>query len=387
MRVDFHSPGDLPAEVVRFWAKTRLQQDRLACFTTGPEWFMMMAGGNDPPATVCVGRNEAGKPEVVLPLLFREGGLSAPLFGGRFGTGELRTVRVFGGDLVWDDDSRHDPAQFSQGILDRYPEIAAIRFDHVVSRTRTDRILESCSRNDATFAAWEARGMPHYRLELPPTFAECCAVRSGKSMKQIRRHAKRLGELHEDGLRMEELRDPVELTARAAEIEKLMAEAWQAAALGHRLDVGQVAQVAARGWVRSFFLRCGPIPVAFVLCYQAGGTLIREQSGYNPEYAKYYPGEILLYMMLERLYRDDTPKVVDFGVGEGYHKRAFANDKMMIDAIWIVRDTPANRTRFARFRCANILDRTVRVILDRIGVKRLLVRRAKKQIDNAPHID
>jgi len=378
VNVDFHAIDELPADALEFWNKRRMEQDPLACFTTGVEWFRMMAEGNDPPATVCVARAADGRPGAILPLLFREGELAAPSLGGWFGTGRVHVARVFGGDLVWDDSSHLDPGALWRGILERYPDVSAIRLDHVASGARSASVQGSCVPGNRVFAAREFRGMPHYRLELPATFEECCRIRSSRSIKQIRRHAKRLGELDEDGLVVVEMRTPGQLADSAGEIERLVAGTWQATALGHGLDISQVARVAERGWVRAFLLRSGSTPVAFVLCYQSAGTLIREQSGYDPEFAKYYPGEVLLYRMLERLYEDDTPRVVDFGVGEGYHKRMFSNKRMTVDAIWVVRDATENRTRFRRYALAAAVDALARRTARRLGIERRLSRRRKK---------
>lgn len=379
MDISFHAVDKLPDEVVEFWTKRRLEQDPLACFTTGHEWFAMMAEGNDPPATVGVVRGPSGEAIALAPLLFREEGLAAPLFGDRFGTGMLRTARVFGGDLLCDDGNSQSLVELLREIFAHHPETAAMRLDHVASGARTALVLDGCTPENGVFPAWEFRAMPHYRLELPETFEKCCAIRSGKSIKQIRRHARRLGDALGAELTVDELCEASELEERAGDVERLVDRAWQARVLGHRLNMGDVVRLSRRGWVRLFLLRGGSKAVAFVLCYRNGDSLIREQSGYDPEWARHYPGEILLYMMLQRLYEGDRPRVIDFGVGEGYHKRMFANNRIEISGLWLVRDTGENRARFRRYAVASAIDRCGRRLLERTGLKRMVMRGIRRK--------
>ena len=220
--------------------------------------------------------------------------------------------------------------------------------------------------------------MPHYRHAFAEGEDARRHFRSPKSLNRLR--TKERGLVRELGGELEliEIRQPADWAPYAQPIEALMNGTWQARRLGHGFRWADQAPVAARGWLRAFLLRAGGHAVSFVLCYQGMGTLFYEQLGYDQRFAKYSPGALLLYRVMDRLQERDTPDVVDFGEGEADYKKVLANQLIGVSGLMLVRRTLRLRLRFGSARVCHGADRALRWALARSGIKQWLWRKAKQ---------
>src|SRR5690606_2689050 len=112
--------------------------------------------------------------------------------------------------------------------------------------------------------------------------------------------------------------------------DSVLRNSWQGRTFGHRPrdtkeNVKYYSMLADRGWLRCYELVHNGEPVATVLGHQYGGIYHYEEPGYLQEWADYSPGIVLLSLIVEDLYRRNTPKALDFGVGEAAYKRSFSN--------------------------------------------------------------
>ena len=55
----------------------------------------------------------------------------------------------------------------------------------------------------------------------------------------------------------------------------------------------------------------------------AVGRYAYDETAYDSQYAASSPGSILTYAAIEDLFRADTPRLLDFGFGDGAYKRTF----------------------------------------------------------------
>ncbi len=76
--------------------------------------------------------------------------------------------------------------------------------------------------------------------------------------------------------------------------------------------LNQAKSLAADGCLCLSFLSCGGQPIAFEYGWIAKGTYFSPKVAYNPEFAKYSPGHLLLWKMFERFHADPGVKRVDF---------------------------------------------------------------------------
>jgi len=138
-----------------------------------------------------------------------------------------------------------------------------------------------------------------------------------------------------------------------------------------------------KGWAandagRGYLLFDGERPVSFLLCPIAGGKLLYEHVGYDPDYRDSSPGTVLLYLVLERLFAEKQLTAFDFTEGEGSHKEFFANRSVRCADIYFFRRTLKFRSLLWSHTLLWSVSRFSSALLDRTGlkasVKRLLRR-------------
>ena len=355
-----------------FWRTRQAQQDPHKGLTGTAGWLDMMAGGGDNGEVLAIRRDD-GLLAAVIPLLRQTAALGGPLPGRK-----VRPVlRVCGGDFVEEGLCQEDIEAAWRVLLDRHPEVDAILMDHVQVGRRLDLLVAGCGRHGACFLHRLHAEMPHYRLVLPPTWEVFQQVRSPESLKKIDRRERALAREAGGATRLVEIRRMEDAEPYASDINRLMGTSWQARHLGHSLDVGGMRPVAERGWLRSFLLMAADQPAAFVFGYQGEGVFVYEQIGYDQRFAKHSPGTLLLYRLIRRLYEDDTPQCVDFGEGEAEYKQVLANDVIRVQSVMAVRRCLSLRVRFAAALAHSRGNRLGRLILEKVGIKRWLVRKLK----------
>ncbi|MGA2797885.1 MAG: GNAT family N-acetyltransferase [Thermoguttaceae bacterium] len=104
---------------------------------------------------------------------------------------------------------------------------------------------------------------------------------------------------------------------RALEIENL---GWKGRSGGSVVSVPgmseffirQARQLAAWGQLELAFLHCGGRPIAFCYGQIAKGVFHSAKVGYDPRYARFSPGQLLRYFLLERFYAEPGRAAIDF---------------------------------------------------------------------------
>ncbi len=76
--------------------------------------------------------------------------------------------------------------------------------------------------------------------------------------------------------------------------------------------IRQARQLAAWGELELAFLHCGDRPIAFCYGQTAKGVFHSAKVGYDPRYARFSPGQLLRYFLLERFYTEGGRVAIDF---------------------------------------------------------------------------
>ncbi len=76
--------------------------------------------------------------------------------------------------------------------------------------------------------------------------------------------------------------------------------------------IRQAEQLAAWGHLELAFLHCGARPIAFIYGQNAKGVFHSAKIGYDPQFARFSPGQLLRYLLLERFYSEPGRAAIDF---------------------------------------------------------------------------
>lgn len=179
---------------------------------------------------------------------------------------------------------------------------------------------------------WEAlaghqteKPQPHWRIVFPETPGDYWAEQfSKKARYNLRRSCRLLDHT------VTCYRRPEDVEAFLTHAAAVSRASWQAKRFGVRVRGTDAERVtlgtAARlGALRSYVLFHHDQPLAFVLGYQWNGRYAYEEIAYDAAWAKQSPGSVLLVGLIDDLIGRDTPREVDFGLGDAEYKRLFGN--------------------------------------------------------------
>jgi Acetyltransferase (GNAT) domain len=125
---------------------------------------------------------------------------------------------------------------------------------------------------------------------------------------------------------------------KATELETLCSESEQIAVTGYQRALGVgftntqhlrslLELEADRGRLRGYILYVAAKPCAFWIGTLFQRTFYSDYMGYDPEYSKYAPGNILTMQVVERLCDSGEVDRIDFGLGDAEWKQKLADSE------------------------------------------------------------
>jgi len=165
-----------------------------------------------------------------------------------------------------------------------------------------------------------------YRLDRAPTFEAYTATLGSSTRSSLKRRIKKLASEQSAGLAKVTSADQVR--PFLDDVETIYRGSWQSRTYGHATrnsdaEVARLEHIARQGWLRSYLLTGPSGPMAFQVGYQYGNTFYACDFAFAHQWASYGPGAALMYLMLEDLYRDQPPQVIDLRAGNSPQKETF----------------------------------------------------------------
>ncbi len=199
-----------------------------------------------------------------------------------------------------------------------------------------------------TLAASSSRAEKGHAHRMLDGYEAYQASLGAKKRKNIRRDTKPWSGAKGKG-RMVRITRPDQVKAFLDGVEHIYPRTWQGKTFGYYRrsapsEVRYLTAFAELGWLRCYLLELfDGTPVAFVIGYQgptgadgAGGRFHYEDIGYDLAFASDHPGVALSYMMMDDLYRERPPELVDFGYGDNRYKEALSNEHRQARSLYLV---------------------------------------------------
>jgi len=174
------------------------------------------------------------------------------------------------------------------------------------------------------------------KVELPATAVEYWSKFSSKTRNTFRRKRKKIGET-----RLVKVTDAAGISEFLESAHQVSQNTWQTYRLGLRVSNTEserelLTVMAEKNALRCYLLLQESTPVAFLIGNQFGQTFNYEEVGYDRDFSKLSPGQVLLLEVLDDLFEDNTPKWLDFGGGDAEYKRIFSTHCSKSGNLWIV---------------------------------------------------
>ena len=116
------------------------------------------------------------------------------------------------------------------------------------------------------------------------------------------------------------------------------------------------------------------LPIAYLQCPIEGGVARYQYLGFDPEFARWSPGTVLQYLVLEKLFDEGALRIFDFGEGEGPQKAFFATGSISCADIYYLRPTARNRSLTQLHATFDGISAGAGRLLDAVGLKRTVKR-------------
>jgi hypothetical protein len=363
---------------VDLW-RQRSSADKAAGIYLHPEMLSWAEGDGTAPIAIYTGGANGSETRSFTSLaVLSPKRLKIPLVPGTPWEMDLTGLRLLEDRLLGDDG---EPAMVEfvetlAGML-RAGEADFVLFQDVDAHAPLRKVLKrSGGRLGASL--WEPHPPSHHwwiRFPEPPE--TYWRQFSKKTRYNFRYRAKRL---EHTCLRVNRPGQVQEFLEKAGEVTR---RTWQYQKLG--LGLGGVLynrdfweQVAAMGAMRCYLLQQDDRPLAFAMGIQWHGRYVYEETGYDPAYAEFSPGQVLLWRMIEDLIAEDCPQQFDFGFGDADYKQLFANHMTLSGPLILARRGLRLAVGMALDQLHRCLSRSGRAALRRLGLLTLLRRKYRR---------
>lgn len=169
-----------------------------------------------------------------------------------------------------------------------------------------------------------------YSIDLRGTFAGYMKKFGAKSRYNLMRSVKKFSELSGGQICFREFTCEQQMQEFYRLADEIARHSWGArrgqSSFGDRLTLPELSRLARKEMARGFVLLHGDRPIAYVVCRAFDQHLLYEFVAYDQRYAKWSPGSVLLYLLLERLFAERRFQRLDLGEGTLGYKSFFATD-------------------------------------------------------------
>ena len=350
-RIEFLDPSDAqrsPA-VWSVWRRLVETSKNPCLLYQSPEWWDHLVATEDN-ATLSLGVvwENCGDPVGVLPIRFAPHALTFAIKRQILLKQRVKAVSILGSLPLIPDNLMLYRAVW-RDLFGRFSHCDCIRLDSVACDSVVWGHLQGHRRHGSTtFVYFEDGVRPFHVVELSPSFETYLEKFSSKQRYNLKREVKCLREHGQGVLEMLRVESEHQVESFLAEARRVSEKSWQHARLGTRIQNGvkqrdSLIDLARRHILRSYLLRCGGKPCAFVVGYHYRDVFHYVEVGYDPTFARFSPGRVLLYLLLEDLSQESDVRIVNFGVGDSEYKRQFGTIHMNDASIGIWRNSFCNR--------------------------------------------
>jgi len=209
-----------------------------------------------------------------------------------------------------------------------------------------------------------------FRVELPATFDDYLAMLGSSTRGSLKRRTKKLVSGHGATLIKVTSSDQVPQFLNAA--DEIYCDSWQAKTYGPikrngAEEIARLQHIARHGWLRCYLLVGDKGPLAFQIGFHYSDTFHACDFAYAQQWSDFGPGAVLMYLTLQNLFQEDTPRVVDLRPGDSPQKRTFRTSPFEVADYYVI---PRSRWRrvIAAQRALNNIEAVTRATIVKMGM-------------------
>ncbi len=182
---------------------------------------------------------------------------------------------------------------------------------------------------------------PHLLARLKGSFETYMQKFSARSRRNRLHEIKRLRE--RGNVELVRATRESHVNAYLAAFTEVSRKSWQYKRLGWGIGAAdpdvvrsKLIFLAQHGWLRAYLLTCGGEACSFILGWQYASRFYAAAIGFDPSWASYRVGTVLQLLVLEDLYKENTPELYDFATFAEY-KAQFSTESYLEASVWLFR--------------------------------------------------
>lgn len=349
-----------------YWSwRTLFESDRAAQITQHPDYVLteLRFAQTPPRCPACLVTVRRGENVVAAAVLVPKSIGGEKKFGPAW---NLSGYRLAGGRCLGDESNDVRDALLSavrQQLVDARADFLLIE-----DLDASDPLLKQMKAHRERLTLFRpAPAQTRHRIVFPESFDEWWSGFSSKTRNTLKRKVKAFGEA-----RLERITQPEQVPDFLVHARAISEKSWQTELLGLRIrnderELHLFHGLASEGALRSYLLWQGERPVSFCIGTQFNGLFNYEEVAYDRDVSRSSPGQVLVLKMLEDLFAEDSPRVLDFGGGDAEYKRQFGNVVSESGPVWLLRPGLKSQLIRAYFAGRQALSRSLRGVLGAAG--------------------
>lgn len=185
-----------------------------------------------------------------------------------------------------------------------------------------------------------------YSIDLRGTFAEYLQKFSAKQRYNLAREVRKFAEFSGGKIDCRTFLSADEMKEFYRYGNQISANSWKrelgGPGLSGTVPETEALRLAETCLARGYVLFHEQKPVAYVFCHAKHEHLMYRHIGYDQKYAKWSPGTVLLYLILERLFAEHRHEHLDLGEGTQAYKSFFSTHCVRCVRVFYFRRTLRN---------------------------------------------
>ena len=221
-------------------------------------------------------------------------------------------------------------------------------------------------------------------IKFPETWGEYLSSMKRKRRYNLKRNIKILKDHCNDDVVVKCYESDDDVGLFLSEMDEIYKNTWQSSTFGCQsrltdLEINQNKSLAKMGCFKSYILFASQTPIAFIRGYLFKGKYYYEEIGYKQSMAKYNPGSVLNFLMLEQLMSGGSAaKELNFGYGENVYKQVFSNEEYKATNAYLFRKGSKGNIIFRIQQLIDHLYVAVRKIIVKLKLEVIIRRMLRK---------
>lgn len=359
------------AALRRRWEEILREADQANAVYASPVWFDHLRRTTpEKELLLFVARDERGETVGVVPVRVEREELLFDVASRALFRRRLKVANVLGSAPLLPED-RGLYAGLCRTLLDPRHGCDAVYLDTAPVESPFRRFAAEEAGALGLLAYFPYGPRPWHLVSFPAREEEYFSQLKGKQRSELKRRVKKLTEHCGGQLELVRVEDESQVGWFVADAAKVSQNSWQHEVIGTRVadtaeQRARLRSLAEGGLLRSYLLRCGERPYAFLLGYQHGDTYHGSEIGYDRDFTHLSPGMVLYQLLVHDFYAHRAPTLLNFGRGDADYKQRFGNVRREDVSIFLMRRTPRNRLSVGGHRAFRSLVSAARATVKRL---------------------